>query len=371
LTRRRFVAAAAAGVAAALAGSRLAAAPSSTQLPVISRQHAPFVLKQFGVNLCGAEFGADAVRIVRNAQGAEVAREVGAEGSAYIYPDDVPTFRYFQERGIGWIRLPFMWERLQRRFFEPLVLSEVAGLRRVLDAAAGAGCQVCLEPHNFARYYHTPLRTADAPGFADFWQRIAAEFRGHPALWGYELVNEPHDLPEGTLAWAILAQAATNAIRTRDSDAWILVPGYAHSNAFFWPQYNAPLDTMDPAGRMLYAAHIYMDHDYSGGYRQTYDQQGASPMIGADRIAPFIAWLRERNARGMITEYGVPNDDPRWLTVLRNLLSAIEAEPRLLGGAYWAAGPWWAPTDRLSIQPFQPRPEPPQVGVLVNFPRRG
>ena len=42
------------------------------------------------------------------------------------------------------------------------------------------------------------------------------------------------------------------------------------------------------------------------------------------RIQPFVEWLEAHNAKGFIGEYGVPNNDPRWLTVLDNFLAEMK-----------------------------------------------
>ena len=65
----------------------------------------------------------------------------------------------------------------------------------------------------------------------------------------------------------------------------------------------------DPAGNLVYEAHQYFDRDSSGTYKQSYDESGAFPTIGVDRLKPFAEWLKEHNARGFIGEFGVPDDD--------------------------------------------------------------
>jgi endoglucanase len=67
----------------------------------------------------------------------------------------------------------------------------------------------------------------------------------------------------------------------------------------------------------------------------------------------------------MLTEFGVPDDDPRWLTVLERFLGAIRADERLVGGVYWAGGSWWG-TYPLSIEPRGGQVRP-QMSVLSAF----
>ena len=319
--------------------------PAPTSPPVVTRQGA----KVFGVNVNGAEFGDQNLP--------------GTANTDYIYPTEGGRQSYLASKSLSLVRLPFRWERVQRSAMSPLHAYDIAGLRSVLEAARVAGEKVILDLHNYGRYYGAPLTKADAARFADVWGKIAAEFSGHPALFGYELMNEPHDLPEGSDSWAFLSQAATDAIRRADTTSWILIPGYGWQTARFWPENNASLSINDPSGKLLYAAHQYFDADYSGSYSRTYDADKTYPTIGVDRVRPFLDWLAARNVRGILTEYGVPDSDPRWLDVLEGFMSALDADARIFGGTYWASGPWWG-TYPLSVEPRNGM-DRPQMSVLA------
>lgn len=220
-----------------------------------------------------------------------------------------------------------------------------------------------LDLHNFGRYYREPLRVTDATRLADVWMRLAREFRGHPGIYGYELMNEPHDLPDGSIGWAQICQLVTNEIRTVDTTTWVLIPGYSWQGAESWPRENQTLNVHDGSGLLLYAAHQYFDAENSGRYARRFD--ASSLDVGVTRIRPFAEWLAARNAYGILTEFGVPDDDPRWLTVLERFLTAIQADDRLIGGVYWAGGPWWG-TYPLSIEPRGGQ-DRPQMSVLSAF----
>ncbi|MGH2458835.1 MAG: glycoside hydrolase family 5 protein [Chloroflexota bacterium] len=310
--------------------------------------------KQFGVGIGGGEFTAS--------------RLPGTLGTDYLYPADRQRLEYFARHGLTLVRLPFLWERIQPEPFGPLSAKDVAGLRAVLDAAAANHQSVILDLHDYGRYYDKPLTTADAARFADVWGQLAQAMVGQPGLFGYELMNEPHDLPGGSATWASLAQVATNAIRDHDRTAWVLVPGYGWQSASQWPANNPTLDVRDPTGRLLYAAHDYFDRDGSGTYARSYAADGATPCTGVDRLRPFLEWLNRRDARGILTEYGVPADDPRWLDVLDRFLAALEASPRIAGGTYWPAGPWWG-SYPLSVEPTNGH-DRPQAAILFRYPSK-
>ena len=162
---------------------------------------------------------------------------------------------------------------------------------------------------------------------------------------------------------AAAAQAGVDGIREVDMRHTILVSGDAWSGAWAWDRANADLAVDDPADNHVFEAHQYFDKDGSGTYKQSYDQDKAYPDIGADRLKPFIKWLKERKARGFLGEYGVPDDDPRWLEVLDRFLAVLKAEG--VGGTYWAAGPWWGKY-RLSVEP-RGGEDRPQMAVLEKY----
>ena len=58
-------------------------------------------------------------------------------------------------------------------------------------------------------------------------------------------------------------------------------------------------------------------------------------MVGATRLEPFVSWCTTNNVPCYLGEYGIPSNDPRWLTVLNNFLIALDQANMpgtLLGG---------------------------------------
>ena len=197
--------------------------------------------KWYGFNLAGAEWNETNLP--------------GVRGVDYVYDNDPKRYRYFESKGMTLVRIPFRWERIQATANGPLSAADVAGLRTMLNQARNHGQGAILVVQNFGHYYERPLDADDTATFADQWSRLSAEFKGHDGLFGYELMNEPRDMPGGAATWARLAQAATDAIRSQDQTHWVLVPGYHWQTAASWRTYNENLAITDSAGRLLYAAH--------------------------------------------------------------------------------------------------------------------
>ena len=89
----------------------------------------------------------------------------------------------------------------------------------------------------------------------------------------------------------------------------------------------------------MYEAHQYFDSDHTGTYQLGYALDGATADRGVEWVRPFAEWLKQHHVRGIITEFGVPNDDARWLELTRRLLAYLAREN--IPWTYWAGGPWW------------------------------
>jgi Ca2+-binding RTX toxin-like protein len=276
-----------------------------------------------GVNLSGAEFG----------------KIGGAHGFAYIYPS-ASDIQYYTDRGVELFRLPVRWERLQPEANGELDKAELGRLSKFLNNAEALGAKVIIDIHNYGSYFSNKIGSPAVSNdqFANFWKKLATAVGGIDSVYGYDLMNEPNNMG-GTDVWPKAAQAAVDAIRTVDMDTKIYVEGNSWAGAKNWAKNNASLDIKDPADKIVYEAHLYFDRYASGTYRGTYDQEGATPEMGAKAIENFVAWLAERGAEGMIGEFAVPDDDPRWLPVLDNFLTAVRDAG--LEATYWGAGPWW------------------------------
>ncbi len=301
----------------------------------------------FGVNLAGAEFGS----------------VPGTYGVDYTYPTS-SELDYYAAKGVTLIRLPFLWERMQPTLDGSLNPAEVSRMTTFLGEAQAHGIQVILDAHDYGRYDGSVVGSAAVPvsAFQDFWSKMALQFGDNAAVGGFDIMNEPHDMG-GATVWPTDAQAAVNAIRTVDMHTPIYVEGDGWSSAATWQTVNGNLNIADPANKIVYEAHLYFDSNNSGTYSGTYDQEGAYPTIGVDRLQPFADWLAQHNAQGFIGEFGVPDNDPRWLTVLDNFLAAAQHDG--ISGTYWAGGPWWG-SYPLSIEPVNGTDQP-QMTVLEKY----
>jgi endoglucanase len=322
-----------------------------------------------GVNVSGAEFGSGNEDPTQNSD------IPGQYGSTYTYQSP-PTFDYFGARGLNFLRVEILWERLQPTLQGPLDPDNLGYLRNDIAWAKAAGSVININLQNYGRYtIKGTVCVIDNPcgsggqvlvtsaDLADFWSKMAAEFVDEPGVFSYDIMNEPHDM--GVAIWNQISQEVVNAIRMQDPNKAIMVEGDSWANATDWASNNGATPWINDTGNNIwYEGHVYFDSDYSGEYKESYDQELAANSgladVGVTRLKPFVNWCTTNNVKCYVGEYGIPNGgpqpadypntipDPRWLTVLDNFLTALDQAG--LSGTYWAAGEKWGDYP-LSVEP--------------------
>lgn len=236
-----------------------------------------------GITVNGGEFGSPIA-----AKRSQFSNEnLGRYQTRYHY-DRQHTFDYLAGRGVGHVRIPFRWERLQPQLGEALDADEVHRLKSVIGRARAAGLGVILDMHNYGAYYvsngdegiRRPIgsRQVSIADFVDAWRLISVEFSAVDGIIGYVLMAEPFDLSSvGRLSpvevWEAASQRALNAIRATDDRRVVSVSGYAWSSLSRWTKIHPRGWIEDPASNFLYEAHHYWDRDYSGDYVHSYDAE--------------------------------------------------------------------------------------------------
>ena len=278
-----------------------------------------------GVSLSGGEFGDLKPGVA------------SVYGKNYTYPSP-SEMDYFVGKGVNIVRLPFRWPHLQPSLNGPLDPTESGRVKSVVEEATRRGLTVVLDPHDYARYYDKPIGGPDVPdaAFADFWTRMATEFKGNPRVW-FGLMNEPHDMPKEQ--WLDAANAAVAAIRKAGAHNLILVPGIAWTGAHSWISSGngeAMAKIVDPQNHYVIEAHQYLDADSSGT-----KPEAVSPTIGSERLKQFTAWCREHHQRALLGEFGAADN----LTAAQATDDAMRYMENnrdvWIGFTWWSAGPWW------------------------------
>ena len=313
-----------------------------------------FAGEPFGVNIACGDFGS---------------RFPGEYNKDYTYPTD-DDLVFWQQKGLMLVRMPFRWERLQHTPGGPLCAEDLQHVKSFISAAEKRGMKVLLDMHNYCRRLdggrERIIGTADLTyeSFGQFWRMLSDELKGFTNLYGYGLMNEPHDLPSD-ISWKKMAQTAIDSIRTADSKTAIVVGGYHWSSARRWQHMSDHLRELnDPAGNLIFEAHCYFDFDGSGTYKFSYEKEEGTQKRGVELVRPFVQWLNKHHLRGIIGEYGIPEGDARWEKTLDRFLSYLSKNG--VPALYWASGPWW--TDAvMTIPTYHGGTEKPQVKVMEKY----
>ncbi len=300
--------------------------------------------------------------VLINVSGAESSENVfpGENGTHYFFPTE-QYFARWKAKGIRTVRFPVKWERLQPVLGGGLDATYTGLIDKMLAQANRQGIGVILDVHNYARYRQHVIgsRQVTVDHYRQLMQRIAERWHEAPGLYAYDLMNEPHD--DSDASWPQAAQAGIDAIRKVDPKRLIIVEGRSWSSAERWPQHNdALLALKDPADNLVFSAHLYLDQNGGGEYRDPKNRR-IDPDIGIRRVKPFIQWLEQHGRRGQIGEMGFPDNDPRWSEAANRLLSYLHQ--RCIPVAYWASGERWGRTF-MNLEPVDGR-DRPQWKVLA------
>ncbi len=218
----------------------------------------------------------------------------------------------------------------------------------------------------------TVLGSAELPAtaFLDVWKKLALHYKDVPTVWAYDLINEPYRDND----WVPLhAQQTIYAIRSVDMKKVIIAmpqvenaEGYTAGFAGY----------SDPGNNIWYEDHVYFDRGSNGFYKGTYDQEGAYPTIGIERVRPFVTWCRTHHAHCTVGEFGIPGgwnssegnsaapvNDPRWNVVLDNFLTYLDQNG--ISSNYWEAGPYGGVD---SVEPTTSGEDRPQMAILSKHP---
>lgn len=179
---------------------------------------------------------------------------------------------------------------------------------------------------------------------ADAWGKIATRYAGNGTVLGYDIMNEAHDMLvpttsanyKTTASVTVMDQAAINAIRAVDGQHYILAEIDQWAGAQnFTANYGSNPDPWltDPAGKLVYSFHYYMDNDHSGSYQQAFATSNNTAISGD--VTPIMSWGQSHGVPIHCGEFGVPNITA-WQVCLTTFLDL--ANTYNVWTNHWAAG---------------------------------
>lgn len=265
---------------------------------------------------------------------------------------------YYKDVGFNAIRLPIDWDKMQPLLNGNLDARYMAHMIEFLDKAQSRNIKVLVDLHNYGRHQGSLVGSPEVPvsAFKNIWTRLATSLSSHPAVYAYGLMNEPHHT--GGL-WSKSAQSGVDGIREVDSKHLIYVSGDDWSSSFSWPKTNPEPFVTDVNNKIVYEAHVYFDDNFSGRYKTAIGSTDLSSRV-EQRVRPFLKWLKVNGQQGVIGEFGVPMDDPRWLIALTKFLDI--SDESCTDWFIWAGGSW-RDSYELSLEPINGK-DRPQIELL-------
>lgn len=291
-----------------------------------------------------------------------------------------------KSRGIKVVRLPFIWERIQHSLGGSLDPFYRDLLTNVLIDCDKAGLKAIIDMHNYTKYTDKGVKkvfgASNAPThaqFADVWKKISTHLRSVPqaynAVYAYDLMNEPSGIPSNTgktsaRIWEEYAQAAVSGIRSVGDKKLIHVEGDTYSAAHRWRSNHPKPFINDPANNIMYHAHMYIDNDSSGQYKNSYDQEEAFARSqghasvgarGVARLKKFADWCAEFKQRCFLGEFGWPAtyyvgsraEALKWNAAGEELMEFMDSVR--MGGTLWATGSWFGESGNILNSYILPR----------------
>lgn len=333
----------------------------------------------------------------------------GTEGANYTKGVQ-NDYTYYANKGLTLARVAFLWERAQPTVGGNLDATYMGYMDDICDFALNAGVKILWEPHNFGGrdVSGTPRKVGNAQlttaHFADFWTKIVQHYLDDPtrlaAIWGWDLMNEPADMPTPTTtsnynttsSATLMNQAGIDAIRAIDTTRYIVAEQdqYANLHAFTTLYGANPTPWLtDSANKLYYSWHYYFDSNHGGSYSGAnawFSGSGLDVRAGGDYLETVAQWAENRsllidgNPAIFVGEYGVPNntipnggdfshDDEGYLTALNDFMTVMDMYK--IAGCHWAGGQWYSsatsldPSSNYTVDRGQMKIVSKHIGSLV------
>jgi endoglucanase len=204
--------------------------------------------------------------------------------------------------------------------------------KKVSAPVTGRDCKVYNNHLGKGTALWTVIGEPDCPitddKLARIWQDLAKRLKDHPAVLMYGLMNEPHNRPQDGVnineKWPPAAQKCIDAIRQVDKDHYITVGGNFYSSAKLWPKVSTALANLnDPANKLLFEAHQYMDRGGDGGGQWLSHTDPVVVDRGIIDWAGWFKWLKDNNLKGLAGEFGGPATAGELLNATDKLMDAF------------------------------------------------
>ena len=207
-------------------------------------------------------------------------------------------------------------------------------LEKVLNHCRKLGIKVAVDMHGApgARLDNFDLAMLHEKKYADAfiacWEKLAARFRGHPAVWAYDIINEPQQHGAAPVNYLAIQYRAAAAIRAIDPDVPLIVTCNIGGPDTY--RYLKPLPLKD----VIYTVHMYEPISYthqgiSGvapliSYPGTIDEKKWDRTMLKKQLEPVRDFQEKYGARIYVGEFSAVRYAPGAARWLEDVISLFE-----------------------------------------------
>ncbi len=211
-------------------------------------------------------------------------------------------------------------------------------LDKALEACRRYGIKVVVDMHSppGGRHLNHDVAMFHEPKYQDhfvaWWEKIARRYKGHPAIWGYDLINEPVQSvppPPGVADYLGTQVRAAKAVRAIDPKVPIFIEAAEWDSAAGYRELE-PVDVPN----VIYQVHMYVPGTFthqgvfSKGTPTTYPGKIGSVVWDKERLRKVLAPVREfqlaYNVHIYVGEFSAIRWAPGAASYLRDCIELFE-----------------------------------------------
>lgn len=261
----------------------------------------------------------------------EVAKQSAINNKTNLRGVMVPTFlndeglTALKDWGANHIRWQLTWAGFPNSYADTATYADyrlwldgvLSHLDTMLPKCRANGIKVVIDLHTLpggrqkGSYTHKLFAEKEwQDAFRTIWKDIAARYKDEPAVWGYDLANEPVEgvTPENLMSWQQLAAVTAADVRAIDKGHVIIIEGAPNGG----PE---ALSVFKPVAvdNVVYSFHMYVPEDFThqgvGGRKKNISYPGKVSRwdwnIATMRKAlqPIVKWQQENNAQIYVGEF--------------------------------------------------------------------
>ncbi len=291
--------------------------------------------------------------------------------------EDLKTLHEWNANAIRyWISAyPWVFNGKDLNKLRELVAKRLENLDKISPVAQKYGIRLilCYGLPPGGRRGDATLEMQHNPELADFyvetWKRIARHCKGNPAIWAYDLINEPQQTTELAVDYLELQHRAAKAIREVDPDMPVII----EANLLASPEmfrFLEPLKMKD----VIYQAHMYVPAEFTHATRGPYPGKFRGELWDKEMLRktlrPVADFQKRHKARIYVGEFSARSKADGAERYLRDCIELFEEFGWDWTYHSFREAPTWDVEKEWKGNRHVPSPDNPRKRVLLDALKR-